>query len=332
MIFPLLLATALGPGTDVKLHVTDAHGRPKANREIWLQPTNSTKPVRPFGVQWIAPDNDRYMHGLTDAKGNVTIHKAKWRTPLMVITRFGPRFDPYVARSHANDPPGYVYQHMDVMKMEGAVYAGGSAHIVIADDYEIVGRVTDFKSGDPLPNVPVYLEDTDFGHMGGYPLTDLDDTKTDAGGNFAFTNLPNCNMTVEVRPNTPYGIEARVDNKKWKPIAVYGGPDHFYGSWGTWVLLNKPISRCDFRISKPARLTIKVSGGSLDGWSVNVDDEGGLDLSGASTFTEYYVPGAHEVWFERNSDYKRFNAARIRLSDAEKRTLDLRLPHVAKRR
>lgn len=344
MIISLLLPLAMGPGTDVKLYVTNAHGKPVINREIWLEQTNSTKKIRPFGVQWRAPDNNRYMHGVTDATGNVTISKAKWRTPLTVITRFGPRFDPYVDLEHADDPPGAIrHVSMDVMKLEGAVYAGGSGHVVIADDYKIEGRVTDFETGKPIANVPVYLEDTDFGHMGGYPLTDLDKTTTDGTGRYSFTRLPNCYFTVEIRPKSPHGIEASEPGAEWSLVSVDGGPkprdgtfiQGYYGTYGRQLLLDRPLRQCDFRVSVPTLLTVKVNGGSkpIKGWTVWVDDDApGLELSYSSTFIIYLVPGMHHVVLERHSDSRRFNAGQVLLKSGEKRTLEYRLEDIVGKR
>jgi hypothetical protein len=326
MIFSLLLAIAGGPGTDVKLHVTDAHGKPLANQEVWLQPTNSTKPIRPFGIQWGTPDNNRYMHGFTDANGNVIIQKAKWRTPLMVITRFGPRFNSYVDKQHLHDPAGAVeHQDMDVMKMEGAVYAGGSAHIVIANDYRIVGRVTDFETGKPVPNVPIYLDDTSFGHMGGYPLTELDDTKTDASGSFVFSHLPNCQFTIFLWMKPTYGLEGREDHGKWDALGV--NRPGFNGAIGEMLLLNKPVVKCDFRLSEPAELTVIVDmhGRSAADWVVATAEDG-QGLSNGTTFKTFCLPGPQRIVFTRESDGKEYLARSVRLKAGEKRTVRVRLP------
>ena len=121
MISAYLLAFLIPRGA-VQLHVTDAHGKPIPNRKVSLAETNSTKPIRPFGIQYWA--SDEHMNGITNASGDVTILHVRPGKPMMVLVNFGPRFAPYLQKQHAGDPPGYHYPTLDVMKLDGAVYAG----------------------------------------------------------------------------------------------------------------------------------------------------------------------------------------------------------------
>lgn len=244
--------------SQVSLKVTNTHGKPISNHEVWLTPTSSTKDIRPFGDFWkIEPSN---FYGKTNAFGDVVIVGVPRGKPMGVITRFGPRFDPFV-RAETN-----LDIEMDVMKLQGAVYPGRPAHVIIADDYQISGLVTNAETGAPMRGVEVHLCDNFFGHMLGYPLTTLDETKTNASGRYAFKRLPNCSFNVVLPSTGPSrAVESRVGSGPWD-IRSSGN----YSS-ASPILLNRSRTNCDFRISRLATLTVAVRKGtarSLGGWAL----------------------------------------------------------------
>src|SRR5690349_8075965 len=97
LVIAFLVAGALPTGS-VRLHLTDAYNRPIPKHEVWLDKTTSTKPVRPFGVQWYIPDTP--FHGITNQNGDVAIPKVPQGWPMMVVTKFGPRFDAFVGKDN----------------------------------------------------------------------------------------------------------------------------------------------------------------------------------------------------------------------------------------
>src|SRR5262249_18366498 len=157
---------------------------------------------------------DGPYHGTTNKSGDVSIQRVPLRKPMMAIVKFGPRFDAFVSRN-GNAAGG----SMDVMKFEGAVYAGKKAHLVLANDREVSGTVTD-AAGKPMPGIKVFLTDTGFGHMGGYPGTTLDKQTTDASGAYRFTMLPNCSFLAMVEAPSHRAVESRPGKGQWKLLAI----------------------------------------------------------------------------------------------------------------
>ena len=233
MLF-LLIATSILPAHGVTLTLVDAHGKPISNREVWLQPTSSTKSIRPIGYQWWIPTDPGAPKGKTNALGSVKIDSLKSKTPYMVIARLAPRFDEHVRKQ------GIFRNSMDVIKLDGAVYAGKDSKVIIVDNYELAGRVVQRKTGKPMVGVDIYLSDTLMGHMSGYPRTEIDRTKTDTDGRYRFRNLPNCFLSVTpVAWDNPQGIEWRFSPKgKWRNDGYSAVP----------IGLNRAKVTCDFRI------------------------------------------------------------------------------------
>jgi hypothetical protein len=179
---------------------------------------------------------------------------------MMVVTRFGPRFEPLGQRKRASGI------RMDTMKLDGAVYAGKPTRVIVARNREIVGQVVDYK-GSPLAGIPITLSDTMYGHMSGYPLTELDATRTDASGNYRFARLPNCRFTISALPKVPAHVETLSAKGRWEFLSVDRGQG-LSGYIGVIVQADGAISRCDFRVSKPTEGTVlieQVSGASFKG-------------------------------------------------------------------
>lgn len=341
MILSILATTAVAP---VTLHLSDAKGKPIANHEVWVMPTNSEKGIRNFGYQWFIPSSKDAKKGKTDASGNVKIAGVKKGVPMMVITRFGPRFDPQL-RKNENPPPT-----MDVIKFEGAVYAGKPAKVILADNYEITGRVTDFETGAPIPNVTVVLEDTGFGHMGGYPLTDLEETKSDANGQYVFRNLPNCCFSVTARKEGPsVGIESRMDSKIWRVESLYNTKGEWQLSADHSLVLDQSRKICDFRISKAATLEIVVKKGtakSFKGWTLHIEGAsdtgsgrqlGWIDPNKPASepakdeyIEETLIPGPCTISFERESDHKQFPVAKLTLKSGSRQKLEFKISDIGR--
>jgi hypothetical protein len=332
MIASLLLVSLVGTGS-VHLTLTDAHNKPLVHREVWLDSTNSTKNVRPFGDFWFIP-NAQKMTGVTDGNGKVTIDRIPTGEPYMVITRLGSRFG----------------ENMDVMKLEGAVYVGKPAHIIVADDYKIVGAVTQFETGAPLEGVSIELDDTGFGQMGGYPLTRLDSTKTDSHGRYVFDRLPNCSYTVMMRDVSPgMGVESRVENGAWEFLQISGEDGEFGGSSERSMRLVKSEASYDFRQSRAAKLKLIIRKGSLKtmrGWTVSLRTE--ADGSSKGVLLDYEnlnVPAAppkdiqivtwpvmhgnHSIIFTRDSDDASFVVKKLDFKAGDKMTFDFTLSQIA---
>jgi hypothetical protein len=316
---------AIQTGT-VRIHLTDAHSRPIAGHEIWLDKTNSTKAVRPFGIQWYIPGGS--FHGITDKAGNVSIPKVPLKKPMMVVVKFGPRFDPFVGE---NNPSG---ASLDVMKFEGAVYAGKKAHVILADDREISGKVTDAE-GKPLAGIEVTLSDTGFGHMGGYPGTRLDLQKTDSQGNYRFTKLPNCYFSLFAFGPEGTAVQSRVGSG---PTELISTSD--FGTSAS-VLAKEPKATCDFKIIRTAKVTaiFKGTAAEFDGWTAWIyagdNDLGGqqLDYSPTSTtITRETLPGPITIWVSRDLGNVWWVAKKLDVEPGEKRTVEISMAEVLKRR
>lgn len=351
MIVTLLATMVMAP---VTLHLSNAKGKPIANREVWIMPTNSTKGIRNFGWHWSIPRGSDAKKGKTDSAGNVKIDGVKKGVPMMVITIFGPRFDPIIrARAVAQDPEVAKYtesQSMDVIKFEGAVYAGKPANVVLADNYQITGRATDFETGAPVPNVTVVLKDTGFGHMGGYPGTDLEETKTDAQGRYTFRNLPNLYYEIEARKAGPsVGIESRPESGNWRVATIFNSKGEWQLSSDRGLLLDQPQRSFDFRISKTATLEIVVKKGtakSFKGWTVSVDGTSGsgsgenlgwIDPNKPASESEKdkfieqtLIPGTCTVIFLRESDSKQFQVAKLKLKSGSHQKLEFKISDIGR--
>lgn len=322
----LLLASAPKTGT-IQLHLTDAHNRPIPNHEIWLTSTNSTKSVRTIGIQWYIPGGP--FHGITNRDGDVSISKVPLRKPMMVVTKFGPRFDDFVEKN--GNASG---ASLDVMKFEGAVYAGKRSHIVLANDREITGKITD-ASGGPLKGVNVLLSDTGFGHMGGYPGTTLDKQSTDASGFYRFTRLPNCTFLVMADAAPHMAVESRPGRGPWEFLAIVGQ------AWtSASAVLNSPVARCDFRIYPTARLTVRFKGTPLElkGWTGWVST-GKVTVAArdidydatSSTITCDALPGEVTVVLTRNRGEKRIVAKKFAIRTGESLSIEISMAEVLKR-
>jgi|GEM_PF-4440335 len=318
LAYAFLLAAAK-TGT-VKIHLTDDRNRPIPNHEVWLTETNSTKQVRPIGIQWVIPDEP--YHGITDKNGDVAIRQVPLRKSMMVVTKFGPRFDAFVAK-HGNASG----LSLDVMKFEGAVYAGKSAHVVLAEDREIAGIVTD-AAGKPLKDVEVVLTDTGFGHMGGYPGTDLDIQKTDGSGVYRFTRLPNCEFLISTIAEKGMAVESRAGKSPWQLIAIVGQ------EWTSQsVLLSKPRAQCDFRIYQTAQVTVTFKGtpSELKGWTAEISNAGGQQLDfqpSYSTLKRRTLPGEVTIWLTRDDGKIRRVVKKLNLKPGESRTLEISMADV----
>jgi len=260
-------ALVLSKGT-VTLTVVDAHGKPIVGRDVWLDDTNSTKPIRPFGVQYGIPNRKPALKGKTNAAGVVKITGVRTGKAMMVVTRLSPRFDAFVKKQ----TPEYEHWSMEIMRLEGAVYAGKPAKIVVADDYAIEGTVTDAQTGAPIADVPIALSDTVIGHMSGYPGTTIDETKTDANGKYAFRNLPNCIFEVEASPKgSSIGVESKTGNEPWRYRMFLDAKGQMAGSSSSGVYLKGSKTQFDFRVSRTAQLEVVVKRGtikSMRGWSL----------------------------------------------------------------
>lgn len=297
-LLTLLLTTAVAKGT-VNLVLVDAHNKPLVGRDIWLTPTNSTKALRPFGVQWYVSPGDNVWHGTTNAKGQATIKGVPLRKPLMVVCNFGNRFDDYVRKSFAEATS------VGLMKFEGAVYAGKPAKVVLAEDYRIVGKVTDYN-GKPIPGSKVYLSDTGFGHMGGYPGTTLDEAVTAADGTYSMDRLPNCAFIVSVEAPDHYGVYGRTDNTPWEFLYVVNQG----GVSGYSALLRKPETRFDFQIVQTAEVKVDVTGtfAEVNDWTIWLEksprtkdtfsDYTGHVLGKERSTTWHVMPGTYQVIFD----------------------------------
>jgi hypothetical protein len=316
---------AIQTGT-VKIHLTDAHNHPISAHEVWLDSTNSTKAVRPFGVQWYIPDGP--FHGITDKAGNVSIPHVPLRKPMMVVMKFGPRFDPFVGE---NNPSG---ASLDVIKFDGAVYAGRTAHVILADDREISGKVTDAE-GKPISGIEVVLSDTGFGHMGGYPGTRLDLQKSDSGGNYRFSKLPNCTFSLFAFGPEGTAVESRVGSGPGELIST----SEFETSAS--VLTREPKTTCDFKIIRTARVTATFKGtaAEFDGWTAWIHagetDLGGQQLdysSGSTTITRETLPGPVTVWVSRERGKIWWVAKKLDVKPGENRTVEISMAEVVKRK
>ncbi len=268
MLLSLCAAALVFSRGTVALTVVDAHGKPIANREVWLDDTNSTKPIKPFGVQYGIPNRKPALKSKSNAAGVVKIAGVKTGKPMMVVTRLSPRFDDFVKKQ----TPEYEHWSMEIMRFEGAVYAGKPAKIVVADDYAIEGTVTDAQTGAPVADVPIALSDTGIGHMSGYPGTTIDETKTDANGHYAFRKLPNCIFEVDASPNgSSFGVESKTGNEPWQFRLLVNSKGEWAGSASAGVFLKSPLTRFDFRVSKTAQIDVTVKRGTqktLRGWSL----------------------------------------------------------------
>lgn len=341
MILPLFATMAVAP---VTLHLSNTNGKPIANREVWIMPTNSTKGIRNFGWQWSIPTGSDAKKGKTDSSGNVKIGGVKKGVPMMVITTFGPRFDPNLSKREYPPPS------MDVIKFEGAVYAGKPANVVLADNYQITGRATDFETGAPVPNVTIVLKDTGFGHMSGYPGTDLEETKTDAQGRYTFRNLPNLTYEVEARKEGPsVGIEARPESENWRVSTIFNSKGEWQLSSSHGLILDRPQRSFDFRISKTATLEIVVKKGtakSFKGWTVSVDGSSGsgsgrdlgwidpnkpaLESDKDKFIEDTLIPGSYTVIFRRESDNKQFQVAKLKLKSGSHQKLEFKISDIGR--
>ncbi|CAN5487536.1 hypothetical protein BH11ARM1_BH11ARM1_00950 [soil metagenome] len=325
--FALLMVSGVYIGT-IKLHLTDAHNRPIANHEAWLVSTNSTKPIRPFGVQWWIPEDWGYYHGKTDANGDIAIPGLPVEDPMMVITKFGPRFDSLVGEEDRGTAS------VDVIKYEGAVYPGKPSHMLLANDYEISGKVTD-ASRKPLKGVTVFLSDTGIGHMSGRPQMVLDQQETDSGGNYRFKKLPNCEFEIMASADPGHGIESRPGKGAWKFLEIV---DQYSSSQLVTLRTSKTI--CDFRISITAKLTVKFKGtpSEFKGWSVWVQmgliQEGGgqsLDYdSSSSTFAAESLAGPITIWISRSHDFKSIRVKELTLKPSESRKIEISMAEILK--
>jgi len=323
----LLIAAAPKTGT-VRLHLTDTHNRPIPNHEIWLTSTNSTKSVRPIGVQWFLPDSP--LHGKTNHAGEVAISKVPLGKPMMVVTKFGPRFDDFVEKNGNSSGSS-----LDVMKFEGAVYAGRRAHIVLARDREISGKVTD-ASGKPLEGVDVLLSDTGFGHMGGYPGTTLDRQSTDANGVYRFTRLPNCAFLIMADAKPHMAVESRPGSGPWELLAIVG-----QGWTSASAVLDKPVTTCDFRIYPTARLTVTFRGtpSELKGWTGWIS-RGKVTVAArdidydasSSTITCDALPGQNTIVLTRDRGEKRIVVKRFTIKTGESLRVEISMADVLKRK
>lgn len=252
-----------GPMGTVTLHVIDEHGAPIADHEVILERSSEVMPLRPYGFQWFDPGYPKEIQarlaGKTNSAGNVSFSKLPKGVGFMVITSFGPTFDPGLGR--LNDPNR---QSMDIMGFQGAVMADKPANIVIAHDRGISGRVTRFGSGAPVSGIPVVLTDTGFGHMIGYPGTQLRTVKTDSSGAFQFISLPNCSFKVGIgslpqEPKTSYALESRIGTAAWALQGIATNDFGFSGSDGTEIWLrHTAIVQCDFRLSEPATVVVTL--------------------------------------------------------------------------
>jgi hypothetical protein len=333
MLTLLALTLAYSTGT-VKLHIVDAHGKPLANRVVWLVPTKATKPIGSFGYHW--PQSQPKLTGSTNGKGDVEFRGVRKGQPMMVIVRFGPRFDPFVLKKFREIAPPNVTMvdmTMDVVRFDGAAYVGKSTKVVLADDYQIIGRVIDRETGKQRSKVLVQLSDTGTGHMSGYPGTTIEETLTDAKGNYVFKNLPNLAYEVFIGPSVPFAVESKVDADPWRLIVIVGGKD-LWSSTSNWCVLDKPLKRADFRISVPAKVTIKMKGGSakLEGWVLSVGEGyAGRVLAYPGDYVVAVLPGKLEVWITHDSG-KKVHVDWITLRPGESRTLEYTLSEVLARR
>ena len=313
----------------VKLRLTDEMSRPVAAHEIWLAPTNSTKPVRPFGIQWQVPQGAGTYCGLTDNSGEVSIKGVPTGRPMMVITKFGPRFDEFVGESR---PGGGSF---DVMKFEGAVYTGRTSHITLSQSREILGRVVD-GSGQPLSGVDVELTDTGFGHMGGYPGTTLDIQRTDTDGHYRFTNLPNCHFLIMPKAESHAAIDSRMGEGAWRFLGIV---DQRWSSQS--ILLNRRVTTADFRVQPTGLVSVTFKGAKaeLKGWTAwaarGSNDLTGRDLGydeSASSFTCYCPPGQLTIWLSREgSDYRQL-AGRFWVTAGERKTVRISIAEALNRK
>lgn len=345
MIISVVLSSHIATGT-VRLQVTDSHGKPIANRQIWLAPTNSTKSVRPFGYQWWLPDAPTTLTGKTDKAGNVSISGVQKGKPMMIITRFGPPFDAYVQSQY------HTPHSMDVMKMDGAVYVDKPARVVVSDDYEILGRVTKLETGGPVPGVEVILLDTLMGHMSGYPLTPLDKTITKTDGTYSFRRLPNCDFTVFLGKVTPSsGVESKAEFEPWTYMDITDAKGESSMRDIRGLTYRKPRAYLNFRLSQIAYLTTTIRKGTFStmrGWILwmdRVDVHPRANLSGNSldwadpnhpnskpkkeeVFTRSLIPGTYLISVERNSDHRRYDLKRIQMKSGENQRVELNLSSI----
>ena len=328
LVCALLIAAAPRTGT-VRIHLTDAHNRSIPNHDIWLSETNSTKPVRPFGVQWYIPSGPGSFHGTSNRSGDVAISRVPLCKPMMVVTKFGPRFDAFVGK---DNPSGLK---LDVMKFEGAVYAGKRAHIILANDREITGKVTD-AAGKPLNGVKVLLSDTGFGHMGGYPGTTLDRQATDGSGVYRFTRLPSCAFLLLPDAPTHMAVESRPGKGPWDFLAIVGQ------EWtSASALLTRPITVCDFRIYPTARLTVMFKGtpSEFKGWTAWIS-RGSVTVAAreidydatSSTITCDALPGQITVVLTRDRGEKRIVAKKFVIKTGESLKVEISMAEVLKRK
>jgi len=291
-----------GAAGTVRLHVTDDHGAPLAGHEIFLGSTPETKPLRPYGYQWGAPNYPPELRsrlvGKTDAHGNVAFSKLPKGVGLKVITGFGPTFDDYVRRTY-KDLGSWT---MDVMAYQGAVMADRPAHVVLAHDCEISGRVTRFGSGTPIVAGKVTLGDIGYGNMLGNAGPELRETVTDDSGKFHFAGLPNCAFDVgidgpQLRASHSCVVESKVNSGDWEVIWFFAPDGNWYGSEGAQVWLRHRVARCDFRLSAPAKIAVTLVNPEnvpLKGWYLNTDGSG--HEIGQETQVTLYVPhGRHTI-------------------------------------
>ncbi len=326
MLTALLVMTSLKTGT-VRLHLTDSHNKPIARHQVWLTPTNSTKLVRPFGVQWVIPGGS--YHGVTNQSGDVAISGVPMRKAMAVVTKFGPRFDPFVAKN--GNPSG---SSLDVMKFEGAVYAGKKASIMLADDREICGTVSDGE-GKPMAGVEVVLSDTGFGHMGGYPGTTLDLQRTDARGFYRFARLPNCSFSFYALGPKGTAVQAQMDKG---PLELLSTDD--MGTSAS-AMGSKAKTICNFHIVRTATVTAVFKGTPTEfaGWTAwmaaGSSDLGGQELDyrpDSAQITREALPGEITIWISRDRGRIAYVAQKITVKPGETRTLEISMADVLKRK
>jgi hypothetical protein len=272
MLCILALTLALTKGT-VRLHVTDGKGNPIPRHQVWLEPAGSDIPWPPGPLEreaeiWRIPTYPPFFSGYTDATGSVVFQDVTTGQPMAVVTTFGPRFDPHLVAQ----APYLTLPFMDILKFNGAVYAGHKAEAILSLDAKIEGRLINLETGKPIAGAAVVLEDARYGMSGDPPLFPLDETQTDSNGIYSFSRLPYCSFTVDCSPKLEplTGLEAKVNGGPWVPNAITD-PSAAYVWGGGQILRGQASARCDFGIEREATLTITVSRGaarSMRDWIV----------------------------------------------------------------
>jgi hypothetical protein len=268
MLCILALTLALTKGT-VRLHVTDGKGNPIPRHQVWLEPAGSDVPFMPLkkppgplkreAELWQIPTDPPFFSGHTDASGNVAFRGVTSGKPMAVVTTFGPRFDPYFyAQEGLQTLPS-----MDILKFNGAVYAGHKAEAILSLDAKIEGRLINLETGKPIAGVAVVLEDARYGKSGDPPLFPLDETQTNSEGIYSFSRLPHCSFTVDcsLKRDPLTGLEVRINGGPWEVRDINDAS----GAWvsgGGQTVRGQASARCDFGVVREATLTVTVSRGS----------------------------------------------------------------------